>query len=106
MRCRFDNVEAALTNNSFTEVEHLDEITKDFGEVACFALQLIGKLCARTKRHELAAEANKRALKLNPFLWYPFADLCNQGQKPDSEWRNVCHMPKQLQHQFRMVGGG
>lgn len=83
VRCRFDNVEAALTNNSFTEVEHLDEITKDFGEVACFALQLIGKLCARTERHELAAEANKRALKLNPFLWCPFADLCNQGQKPD-----------------------
>lgn len=51
--------------------------------MACFALQLIGKLCAETERQELAVEANQRALKLNPFLWYPFADLCNQGHKPD-----------------------
>lgn len=80
---RFGNVETALTNHTFTEMEHLDEIIKEFGEVACFALQLLGKLCAETERQELAIEANKRALKLNPFLWHPFADLCNQGHKPD-----------------------
>lgn len=73
----------ALTNSSFIEPEHLDSIAKEFGEVACFALQLIGKICAATERHELAAEANRRALKLNPFMWQPFADLCNYGQKPN-----------------------
>lgn len=31
----------------------------------------------------MAAEANRRALKLNPFLWQSFADLCNRGHKPD-----------------------
>lgn len=80
---RFGNVEIALTNHTFVEVAHLDEITKEFGEVACFALQLLGKLCAETERHELAIEANKRALKLNPFLWHPFVELCNHGHNPD-----------------------
>lgn len=73
----------ALTNSSFVEIDHLDGIVKEFGEVACFALQLIAKLCTATERHEIAAEANKRALKLNPFLWQPFADLCNHGHKPN-----------------------
>lgn len=72
-----------LTNTSFIEIEHLDSVSKEFGEVACFALQLIGKLCSATERHELAAEANKRALKLNPFMWQPFVDLCNNGHKPN-----------------------
>ena len=61
----------------------MDDICKDFGEVAGFALQLIAKVCSQTERHEIANEANKRALKLNPFLWQSFADLCNRGQKPD-----------------------
>lgn len=80
---RFGTVETALTNRSSTEMEHLDEIIKDFGEVACFALQLLAKLCSETERHELALEANKRALKLNPFLWHSFAELCNRGHKLD-----------------------
>lgn len=80
---RFSYVETALINNTFTEIEHLDEIVKDFGDVACFALQLIAKLCSETERHDMAAEANTRALKLNPFLWQPFADLCNHGHKPN-----------------------
>lgn len=73
----------ALTNKTFVEIEHLDVIVKEFGELACFALQLIGKLGVATERHEIAAEANRRALKLNPFMWQPFADLCNYGHKPD-----------------------
>lgn len=73
----------ALTNSSLIETEHLDVIVKEFGELACFALQLIAKLCVATERHEIAAEANRRALKLNPFMWQPFADLCNYGHKPD-----------------------
>lgn len=73
----------ALTNSSFAETEHLDVIVKEFGELACFALQLLAKSGVATERHKIAAEANKRALKLNPFMWQPFADLCNYGHKPD-----------------------
>lgn len=78
---RYNCVEMALTNHSFIEIDHLDGIIEEFGEVACFALQLVAKLCSVTERHEIAAEANRRALKLNPFLWQPFADLCNYGHK-------------------------
>lgn len=31
-----------------------------------------------------AIEAFKRALKLNPFLWTCFVDLCNMGEKPEA----------------------
>lgn len=81
--CRFCDVESALINENFIELKHLDEISKEFGEVACFALQLVSKVCTQTERHTIAAEANKQALKLNPFLWHSFADLCNRGEKPD-----------------------
>ncbi|KAG4075080.1 hypothetical protein HA402_008145 [Bradysia odoriphaga] len=80
---KFCDVESALINENFIELKHLDEICKEFGEVACFALQLVSKVCTQTERHTIAAEANKRALKLNPFLWQSFADLCNRGHKPD-----------------------
>ncbi|KAJ6642508.1 Cell division cycle protein 27 like [Pseudolycoriella hygida] len=80
---KFCDVESALISQNFIELKHLDEICKDFGEVACFALQLVSKVCSQTERHTIAAEANNRALKLNPFLWHSFADLCNRGQKPD-----------------------
>lgn len=76
-------VETALINENFAETKHLDQLAKEFGEVACFALQLIAKVCTQAERHEMAAEANHRALKLNPFLWQSFADLCNRGEKPD-----------------------
>lgn len=62
-------------------MEHLDRLVEEFAEIACFALQLLAKLCSVTDRHEMADEANRRALKLNPFLWTPFASLCNRGQK-------------------------
>lgn len=75
-------MEVALTHHTCIEVEHLDHIVDEFGEIACFALQLLAKLCSVTDRHEIAADANRRALKLNPFLWSPFASLCNHGHKP------------------------
>lgn len=73
----------ALSNQSCVQKEHLDGIIEEFGEIACFALQLIADLCTVTERYEIAAVANRKALKLNPFLWQPFADLCNYGQKID-----------------------
>uniref|UniRef100_A0A1B0CG33 Cell division cycle protein 27 homolog n=2 Tax=Lutzomyia longipalpis TaxID=7200 RepID=A0A1B0CG33_LUTLO len=75
--------ESALSNEDFTKQKTLDDICKDFGEIACFALQLIAKICTKTERSALASEALLRSLKLNPFLWHSFADLCDRGEKPD-----------------------
>lgn len=80
---RFSCAESAIANDTFTESRHLDDICGEFGEIACFALQIVAQVCALTERFDMAAEANRRALKLNPFLWQSFADLCNRNQNPD-----------------------
>ncbi|KAF4522887.1 hypothetical protein B566_EDAN012941, partial [Ephemera danica] len=61
----------------------LDEVVKEFGDLACFALQLLARICAQTKRQARAAEAYRKSLHLNPFLWCSFEELCAQGEKPD-----------------------
>ena len=61
----------------------VDELTTEYGDLACFALQLLGLICARTERLTRAMEAFRRSLKLNPFLWQSFVALCDQGDKAD-----------------------
>lgn len=73
-------MEKALTNKNNIKPEHLDGVAAEFGDIACFAYQLIAQICLDSERTDLAAEANKRALKLNPFLWQPFKSLCDFGQ--------------------------
>lgn len=82
---RIHSAESALSNEDFTKAKTLDDICKDFGEIACFALQLIAKICTKTERSALANDALFRSLKLNPFLWHSFADLCDRGEKPDPQ---------------------
>ncbi|KAK7868238.1 hypothetical protein R5R35_000639 [Gryllus longicercus] len=61
----------------------LDDLVSEFGDQACFALQILARICMQTERGPKASEALRRALKLNPFLWHAFEDLCNRGEKPD-----------------------
>lgn len=44
---------------------------------------LIAKVAMKTERKGKAIEAFKRALKLNPFMWSCFEQLCNLGDKPN-----------------------
>ncbi|XP_064474918.1 cell division cycle protein 27 homolog isoform X2 [Ornithodoros turicata] len=60
----------------------MDELASTFGDTAPFALALLGQLCARTERAIRAAEAHKKSLKLNPFLWSSFESLVNMGESP------------------------
>uniref|UniRef100_A0A182TBV4 Uncharacterized protein n=1 Tax=Anopheles maculatus TaxID=74869 RepID=A0A182TBV4_9DIPT len=89
-KCAFDlkkysEAENALINDDHLRPRHLDEIVKEFGDIACFALELVSKICLKTERSKLANEASRRAIKLNPFLWQSFADLCSRGEKPDPD---------------------
>ncbi|XP_055604079.1 cell division cycle protein 27 homolog [Uranotaenia lowii] len=52
---------------SGSEAEH--EVTKEFGDIGCFALELSSRICQKTERAALANDASRRALKLNPFMW-------------------------------------
>ncbi|EDV96363.1 cell division cycle protein 27 homolog [Drosophila grimshawi] len=76
--------ESALVSNGFADNKHFDEMQREFGELACFAYQLMAKICVRTERQKLAVSALRRALKLNPFMWHAFADLCLLGQDTDT----------------------
>ncbi|XP_067645154.1 cell division cycle protein 27 homolog [Eurosta solidaginis] len=80
---KYAESECVLVNGSFGDTKNLDNIVKDFGEIACFVLQLIAQICVKTERKKIAAEALRRALKINPFMWQAFADLCHMGELID-----------------------
>lgn len=80
---KYSEAECALSSVYLGELKNFDEIAKDFGEIACFVLQLIAQICVKTERDSIAADAYRKALKLNPFLWTAFAELCNLGADVD-----------------------
>ncbi|XP_055601885.1 cell division cycle protein 27 homolog isoform X2 [Uranotaenia lowii] len=87
-KCAFDlkqysEAEHTLINDDHLRVRHLDEVTKEFGDIGCFALELLSRICQKTERAALANDASRRAVKLNPFMWQSFAELCQRGEKPD-----------------------
>nr|CAD7393243.1 unnamed protein product [Timema cristinae] len=80
---RISEAEAAITGGDLGRPRSVDEIVSHFGEQACFVLLIFARICLQTERSEKASEAYRKALKLNPFLWHAFEELCNRGEKPD-----------------------
>lgn len=56
-----------------------EEVVTEFGDTACFVLQLLGTCAAKTHRVELAIKCFEKSLKLNPFLWDSYEQICNLG---------------------------
>ncbi|KAM7355423.1 cell division cycle protein 27 [Cochliomyia hominivorax] len=82
---KYSEAECALTINGFGDMKNcFEDIVKEFGEIACFVLQLIAQICVKTERNKIATMALRKALKLNPFMWQAFADLCQLGEYPDA----------------------
>ncbi len=63
--------------------EHLDDLVQNFGDAACFALQILAKIYSSTERMGKAVDSDRKALKLNPLLWKSFEALCQRGDTPD-----------------------
>lgn len=82
---RYAEAEAALLHKSDNQINNLDDITTEYGEQASFALSLLGKIAIKTERKSRAADAWKRALKLNPYQWSSFENLCKLGDKPNPQ---------------------
>ncbi|XP_012284910.1 cell division cycle protein 27 homolog [Orussus abietinus] len=87
-KCSYDlekyaEAEAAVTGGYYKQLKSLDEIVTQFGDQACFSLQIIAKIYYKMMRTAKGNEAHKLALKLNPFLWHSFEELCNVGEKVD-----------------------
>lgn len=59
------------------------DIISEFGDESCFVFKLLAIIASKTHRIEHTAEMYKKSLKLNPFLWDSFEQLCNLGYKPD-----------------------
>jgi anaphase-promoting complex subunit 3 len=97
--------------------QSVDDMVSEFGESASFAFQLLGKnmkarivdcsdlnllfngfilsgsIYGRTDRIAKAQDCDKKALKLNPFLWNSFESLCSRGEHLDpSKVFNVVHL--------------
>ncbi|XP_015119214.1 cell division cycle protein 27 homolog [Diachasma alloeum] len=87
-KCCFDlekyaEAEAAILGGYYKQIKNLEDIVTQFGDQACFSLQIIAKIYYKMMRTAKAIEAHKLALKLNPFLWHSFEELCNVGEKVD-----------------------
>lgn len=80
---RYAEAEAAIIGGYYKQLKNLEEIITQFGEQACFSLQIIAKIYYKMMRTARGNEAHKLALKLNPFLWHSFEELCNVGEKVD-----------------------
>ncbi|XP_046434803.1 cell division cycle protein 27 homolog [Neodiprion pinetum] len=80
---KYAEAEAAIIGGYYKQLKNLDEIVTQFGDQACFSLQIIAKIYYRMMRTAKGSEAHKLALKLNPFLWHSFEELCNVGEKVD-----------------------
>ncbi|XP_014206704.1 cell division cycle protein 27 homolog isoform X2 [Copidosoma floridanum] len=81
---KYAEAEAAIIGGYFKQLKNFDEIVAQFGDEACFCLQILAKVCYKMTRTAKGNEAHKLALKLNPFLWHSFEELCNTGEKVDA----------------------
>ncbi|XP_023328144.1 cell division cycle protein 27 homolog isoform X5 [Eurytemora carolleeae] len=59
---------------------NLDDFTSEFGDKSSFALQLLSGIYDRTERRNKAIDADKKSLRLNPFLWSSYEAVCNKGE--------------------------
>ncbi|KAF5299877.1 hypothetical protein FQA39_LY11414 [Lamprigera yunnana] len=80
---KYSEAEAALLEGDVSCGGTYDNLVMDFGDQASFVLFLLAKILVKTERRTKAAEVFKKALKLNPFLWACFVELCDLGEKPN-----------------------
>ncbi|CAK1544986.1 unnamed protein product [Leptosia nina] len=85
-QARFLLAKCSIDLKSYKDAEialgtNLDIVISEFGEQAPYALQLLAKIYSITERKSKAAEAHRKALSLNPFMWKSFTQLCNMGEK-------------------------
>ncbi|KAJ3662185.1 hypothetical protein Zmor_006541 [Zophobas morio] len=82
---KYAEAEAALLHKTSATSDNFDDIAAEYGEQASFALSLLGNIAAKTERKPRAIDAWRRALKLNPFQWSSFENLCKIGDKPNPQ---------------------
>ncbi|XP_023946429.1 cell division cycle protein 27 homolog [Bicyclus anynana] len=86
-QAKFLLAKCSLELKFYKDAEHAlgtkDTVASEFGEQAPYALHLLAKVYNITERRSKAAEALRKALSLNPFMWKSFTQLCQMGEKVD-----------------------
>ncbi|XP_065052437.1 cell division cycle protein 27 homolog isoform X2 [Rhopilema esculentum] len=99
IHCKFLMAKCCDEMKRYSEVEHLlvgsigtlftskvtDNIMSEYGNLAGYALQLLGNVYRRSDQLSKAAECYKASLRSNPFLWTSFESLCQMGEKVDPQ---------------------
>lgn len=78
---KLSEAEKVLTGDGTGRSRSLDDVVKEFGDIAAFALMLIATVCFSTERLSRGMEASRKALRLNPFLWSMYEELCRRGDR-------------------------
>lgn len=81
---KLSEAETAITENySLHNTRGIDDITEEFGDLASYALNILGQVYNKSERKKKAIECFQASLKLNPFLWSSFEMLCELGDTSD-----------------------
>ncbi|XP_060584098.1 cell division cycle protein 27 homolog [Ruditapes philippinarum] len=80
---KFSDAEFVLAGNILTRQKTMEDIEKEFGNLASHVFNVLGAIYTRTDRNQKAIECYKKSLKLNPLLWSAFEGLCQLGEKVD-----------------------
>ncbi|KAH9286063.1 Cell division cycle protein 27 -like protein [Echinococcus granulosus] len=88
-KCYFDCDMLTEAENSLLESEcsskSLIDTLLDFGEQACYAFLLLGDVYKLQSNFQKAQMCYKECLKLNPFMWTAFENLCSISEFIDPD---------------------
>ncbi|KAL5111697.1 hypothetical protein TcWFU_003097 [Taenia crassiceps] len=79
-----DEAENSLLESECSSKSLIDTLL-DFGEQACYAFLLLGDVYKLQSNFQKAQMCYKECLKLNPFMWTAFENLCSISEFVDPE---------------------
>ncbi|XP_075257253.1 cell division cycle protein 27 homolog isoform X2 [Convolutriloba macropyga] len=108
---KYTEAESILTCNSLFRKDSvpLDEIIREFGSSAAFALSMVGDINRLSCRYQQAKEFYKKSLALNPFLWSSFQHLSEMGlllDRPEDSTDKLMCKPASLDHCLKQPNPG
>lgn len=90
-----------LTGGDVTRFQTVEDVENEYGEESAFVLQVIGRIYYKSERNPRGADALRKSLKICPYLWQSYKELCDHGEKPDpnkifqvggNDTPNNCHL--------------
>ncbi|XP_065212104.1 cell division cycle protein 27 homolog isoform X2 [Planococcus citri] len=80
---KIPEAELVLTGGDVTRFQTVEDVENEYGEESAFVLQIIGRIYYKSERNVRGADALRKSLKICPYLWQSYKELCDHGEKPD-----------------------